>query len=117
MLVGGTSDEPVELGTLGKAEGDLLEQLGVVRAVIVREGDELSAQAAQRGIAGARKAGRRAQRDDLERTGAVEQRRESVVEVLVDEEHAEAPVCLSLEGGEQAFRLGHTADGCHNEVE
>ena len=66
-LVDGTSGQAVEACILGETTRNSLEQIGRVRAVVVRERDEIGADARQRDVSSPREAPRGPELLDFQR--------------------------------------------------
>ena len=100
-----------------EASADPREEIVGVRAVVVREGDDVGGEVGQGGIPRAREAAFRAKPDDLDPGMGLEDGGEPIVVVLIDDEEAKRSVRLPLERLEQPSGLVHTIDRGENEVE
>ena len=86
-------------------------------AVVVGEGDEVGFDVPDCRVPGAREATLGAQTDDVEVTLLSQDRLESIVLVLVDEQYAKIAMRLQVQRGKQALELADAVDGRDDEVE
>ena len=114
-LVDRASRQSVERRLSGEPSRHSVEELGREQAVVVGEGDEIRADVSESGVTGAGQPSFGVQPDNLEMLLA-QDRFESIVIVLVDEQHAKGAMRLRLQGGKQALELADTADGRDDEV-
>jgi hypothetical protein len=113
-LVDRASRQSVEAAV--ESSRDLRKEFGRENGVVVREGDEVCADLAESRVARVRKPSVGAQPDDFE-ISFPQDRLDSIVPVLVDEQHAKGAICLRLEGGKQALELADAVDGRDDQVE
>src|SRR5438034_723748 len=90
-----TSGEATEARIGGEAMCDTLEQVVGIRAIVVREGDDVRAEPRQAGVPGAGEPPFRVDVLDLERRVAADELREPLVVVLVDQHDPERGMRLS----------------------
>jgi hypothetical protein len=116
VLVHRPTRQAEQLGALCETMRDALEEIGREEAVVVREGDDVAIDMSESRITRTREAGLRLEADQVEGRVSLQDRFESVVVILVDQDYAEVAVSLRLEGSEQTLRLVDAADGRDDEI-
>ena len=94
-----------------------LEQIVGIGAVVIRKGDHVRAEPRQAGVASAGEPSFRMDMVDLERAVALDELREPVVVVLVDEHDPKRWVSLAFQRSQQPLRLGRAIDRGDHEIE